>query len=416
MPKRPSVPSYRRHKQSGQAIVTLTDGFGGRRDVLLGTYGSPASRKEYDRVVAEWIANGRRLQVVVADDLSVNELAAAYWNHAKVYHGWKKNRGDYHNLKAVLRIVKALYGTWSARKFGPLALKACRQKMLEKDWARTYINRQVARLCQMFAWAAEEEMLPASVHEQLIRVKGLRRGKTEARESKKIRPVAQHHVDATVPFLQPTVAAMVRFQMLTGCRPEEVCKVRPLDFDMSNPACWIYRPGSDAGAEGEHKTAHHGHERLIFIGPKAQDVLRPFLGTKIDAYCFSPAASEARRMAQRRASRKTPLWPSHQKRRTGKPRRVANRYDTHAYRRAIARACRMADRKAHEKDATIPADEVVVPAWAPNRLRHSRATELRRLAGLDVAKTVLGHSRLETTQVYAEKDLAAAMELMAKIG
>jgi integrase len=288
--------------------------------------------------------------------------------------------------------------------------------MLEKDWARTYINRQVARLCQMFAWAAEEEMLPASVHEQLIRVKGLRRGKTEARESKKIRPVGQHHIDATLPFLQPAVAAMVRLQLLTGCRPEEVCKVRPLDLDMSNPACWIYRPGSDAGAEGEHKTAHHGHERLIFIGPKAQDVLRPFLGTKIDAYCFSPAASEARRMAQRRASRKTPLWPSHQKRRTGKPRRVANRYDTHAYRRAIARACRLADRKAHEKDATIPADEVVVPTWAPNRLRHSRATELRRLAGLDIAKTVLGHSRLETTQVYAEKDLAAAMELIAKIG
>ena len=29
-----SVPSYRRHKQSGQAIVTLSDGLGGRHDVL----------------------------------------------------------------------------------------------------------------------------------------------------------------------------------------------------------------------------------------------------------------------------------------------------------------------------------------------------------------------------------------------
>jgi hypothetical protein len=34
MPRRYSVPSYRLRKQSGQAIVTLTDGLGGRRAVL----------------------------------------------------------------------------------------------------------------------------------------------------------------------------------------------------------------------------------------------------------------------------------------------------------------------------------------------------------------------------------------------
>ena len=34
------VPTYRRHKRSGQAIVTLPDGFGTRRDILLGKYGT----------------------------------------------------------------------------------------------------------------------------------------------------------------------------------------------------------------------------------------------------------------------------------------------------------------------------------------------------------------------------------------
>ena len=53
--------------------------------------------------------------------------------------------------------------------------------------------------------------------------------------------------------------------------------------------------------------------------------------------------------------------------------------------------------------------------WHPNQLRHTRATELRRY-GLDLAKTILGHTKVETTQIYAEKDLAAAMELIAKIG
>ena len=56
-----NVPAYRRHKQSGQAVVTLTDLTGRRRDVLLGKHGSAASRSEYARVIAEWEASGRRL-------------------------------------------------------------------------------------------------------------------------------------------------------------------------------------------------------------------------------------------------------------------------------------------------------------------------------------------------------------------
>ena len=35
MSRRTKVPSYRLHKQSGQALVTLTDGLGNRRDVPL---------------------------------------------------------------------------------------------------------------------------------------------------------------------------------------------------------------------------------------------------------------------------------------------------------------------------------------------------------------------------------------------
>jgi hypothetical protein len=51
MSKRKEVPSYRRHKQSGQAIVTLTDDAGRRKDVLLGKHGTAASRHAYARVI-----------------------------------------------------------------------------------------------------------------------------------------------------------------------------------------------------------------------------------------------------------------------------------------------------------------------------------------------------------------------------
>jgi hypothetical protein len=61
MCRRNHVPTYRLHKQSGQAVVTLPDGLGNRRDVLLGRYGSTESRKEYTRVLAEWESSGRIL-------------------------------------------------------------------------------------------------------------------------------------------------------------------------------------------------------------------------------------------------------------------------------------------------------------------------------------------------------------------
>jgi site-specific recombinase XerD len=75
----------------------------------------------------------------------------------------------------------------------------------------------------------------------------------------------------------------------------------------------------------------------------------------------------------------------------------------------------MADQAARQQDPSIPADQTIVPCWSPNRLRHNRATELRPF-GLDVAKTVLGHAKVETTQIDAEKDMHAAMKLVAKIG
>jgi integrase len=436
------VPSYRLHKQSGQAVVTLTDGLGRRRDVLLGRHGTPESRVEYARVIAEWEANGRRLPAsnTTASDISVNELALAYWQFAESYYGFDRRRGTAFNVRDSLRILKELYGHTPAAEFGPLALKACRAEMVKKDWSRTYINAQVDKIRRVFRWAASEQLVPVTVWQALRTVEALRRGRTEARETKKVRPVSTEHVETTIPHMPPLVRGMVEFQRLTGCRPDEVCRVRPLDLDMNNPACWVYRPGSDAGEYGQHKTAHHDQERLILIGPRAQEVLRHYLGTKLDAYCFDPMEGERKRSIDRRASRQTPLTPSQRARKPKANRKRApqGRYAVTSYRNAIYRACdrafplpenlsprRQEDGKKESSAAwwarlTTEEREAVriwrrEHRWHPNQLRHSRATELRGY-GLDMVKTILGHSKVETSQVYAEKDMQAAMELVSRIG
>ena len=74
----PSVPSYRLHKPSGQAVVTLNG-----RDLNLGPAASPDSRQEYDCLIAEWLADGRQLpETVPLGELTIVELAAAYLEFA----------------------------------------------------------------------------------------------------------------------------------------------------------------------------------------------------------------------------------------------------------------------------------------------------------------------------------------------
>jgi integrase len=57
-----------------------------------------------------------------------------------------------------------------------------------------------------------------------------------------------------------------------------------------------------------------------------------------------------------------------------------------------------------------------IPEWHPNQLRHSKATEIRKEAGLDAARAVLGHRTLTITEVYAEIDQAKAAAVMEKLG
>jgi hypothetical protein len=209
----------------------------------------------------------------------------------------------------------------------------------------------------------------------------------------------------------------------------------------------VYRPR-------RHKTAHRGKARVIPIGPRARAVIAGFVrgdkppppgwaGTDLadptarllaaDAYqeagrdldaallrdlarpvvfvagcvvdpaapLFSPAREREERFRRWRAARKSKVPPSQQNRRKADPGRVpAAEYHPHAYSSAIARACAKAG----------------VPHWHPNQLRHTFATEVRRVYGAEAAQVLLGHSQLKTTEVYAERDFALAAEVAAAVG
>jgi integrase len=125
---------------------------------------------------------------------------------------------------------------------------------------------------------------------------------------------------------------MIDLQLLTGARPGELCVMRVCDLDTSS-RIWIYRPES-------HKTQHFGHRREIYLGPRAQQIVKSFLKADLQAYLFSPHDSEAERHRILRERRKTKVQPSQICRKKKNPRRgLRDHYDVSSYRRAIARAC-----------------------------------------------------------------------------
>jgi integrase len=404
-----TLPKYRKHKQSGQAIVTLNG-----RDYLLGPHDTKASRAKYDRLIAEWLERGR--QSMISDDsgLNVAELCDRYWSWAtNKYVRQGRPTAEQFKIKTALQHLLRIYETHLAAEFGPMQLKVVRQSMLASNWARTYINQQVGVLVRMFKWAATEGLIAPTVYAALDLVDGIRRGETAARETSKVRCVPDDTVYATLPYLSPTVQAMVELQLATGMRPGELCILRPGDIDRAGDI-WEYQPT-------DHKTAHHEHDRLICIGPRGQIILRPFLLRASDAYCFSPKESAAWHLVQRHKHRKTPLScgnvPGSNRVRRAR-RSPRDKYDVASYRRAIHRACDLAFPAPNDAAADL---EMLAAwqsehRWSPHQLRHSAATRIRKEFSLEAAKAVLGHAAANVTGIYAEIDRQRAVEVARKIG
>lgn len=406
--RKPRSPSYRHHRPSGQAVVTLNG-----RDFYLGVHDSDSSRDGYDRLIAEWLANGRRLpsSSEVQPDYTISEVLAGYWKHAQNYYRKAgEPTSELASIRESVRVLKRLYGDTTANHFTPSALMACRQVMIDSGLSRGVINGRVTRIRRVFKWAVSRELVCVTVYQALATIEGLKRGRSEARETEPVKPVPEEYIEAVLPHLSLQVRAMVELQLLTGARPGEIRIMRTCDLD-TNGRVWIYKPH-------RHKTQHHQTVRLIYLGPRAQQILGPFLKTETTAYIFNPRDVVAEFNRERRAHRNSPMTPSQRRRRPkAHPKHSPGAfYDKNSYARAIERACDRADANARKSKNTSNDDGRIVPRWSPNRLRHNAATRFRKEYGLEVAQIMLGHKDAQVTQIYAERDEERALSVVGKIG
>jgi integrase len=242
------TPSLRRHKASGQGIVTLSD-----HDHYLGAWPAdrrkppPAVQQEYDRLIAEWLAGGRRPLARAGGPTgagpTVGEVVVALWPRVEQHyrHADGTPTSEVRDIRDSLRPLRELYS-------------------VDAGLCRTVVNQRVRRVVRLFRWAVAEELVPVGAYQALRSVPGLQKGRCEAREAPPVLPAHDAALEAALPHLSPTVAAMARLQRRTGMRPGEVCALRPCDLDTAGTV-WLYRPP-------HHKNAHRGKGRTVAIGPK----------------------------------------------------------------------------------------------------------------------------------------------------
>ncbi len=154
--------------------------------MLLGPYGSAESKAEYRRLIAEnrTAAEPTRVGGAGRSDPTVAELLVGFFAHAEKHYRHKDGTptSELHNYKVSLRPLREMYDHTPAQEFGPRALKAVRQWMIDRGWCRTQINARVGRIRRVFKWGASEELIPVAVYQSLATLAGLQAGRSAAVE------------------------------------------------------------------------------------------------------------------------------------------------------------------------------------------------------------------------------------------
>ena len=382
-----SIPKYRKHRASGQAMVTING-----KDHYLGPHGTKASKLEYDRLINQWIASSRNplfgLPSEQCGEPSLSDLMNAYRKWAVKYyrHPDGKPTGTADNIAPFMRRIRAWYGKVPVSEFTPLAFKDVIKRLIDEGLSISTVNDYIARLKHMFRWGVSEELVGEPVLRRLETVSSEHQGRSQAK--------ARRIVDAVPAKIPVVVQSMVQLQRLTGMRPAEVCQIRPCDVTKADDV-WLYSPY-------QHKTQHHGKTRVIVIASKAKAILEPFMHGDPNLFCFNPKRSAEIQIARKTAARVTSLscgnTPKTNRKIQGGP-----CYTAHSYRRAIHRACELVFGKGGIK-------------WSPNQLRHALAEEVQGIGDIEAVAAVLGHSKLDTSKIYAKHNLKLAIETMRQIG
>jgi len=332
-------------------------------------------RKMAEQAAARyWEEHTRQIRRHEEISMGVTDLCDAWARHCREYYkgaDGKPTSAATNGIIAV-RMFRDMFAGASVAELTHADMLRLRDALVRSGVCRTTVNRRLWYCKHMLAWALDEALIPAVVKAELTQVRGIKRGRTAAPERQPVRPVDDATIAATLEYMMPNTADMVRVHRLTGMRPCEMCALRWSHIDRSRTP-WVYHV--PAAANKNEWRGELGQPRVVCLGPKAREILERHQGADIP---FSPMRSMAEYIAAHSAAAAHPLSDAAKEKRRAAhvPRVLGDRWTTDAYTKTIRAAC--------EKAGITP--------WGANRLRHAFGTEVRRQFGLDAAKAVLGHT------------------------
>ena len=369
----------------------------------LGRYGSPESKIAYSRFISEIQANPIFLPAKAEKHVSICELTAAFLDHAKK----SMDSTEYgHYRIIILDFLDKLYGDGiSVDDFKPRCLKLVREEMIQSGrFCRRIVNRYTFWITAIFAWGVENDLVPETVWRALKSVKSVPKGYPGTFDNEEREPVSDDVIRRTLPFMSPTLRAMVIVQRLTGMRPSEVFNMRVGEIIKNvDSELWHY-------VKKDHKTERFIGKKAIPLGRPEQELIAPYLAGKTpEQAVFSPRTAMQEHGVERRANRKTKISPSQaaqEKARATKPSPYSEFYSKYSYRQAIIHAIEKGNRQLPEEDQ--------IPHWFPYQLRHSAATATELAHSDEDAQALLGHTSVNMTKRYAHNQLTRREELARK--
>jgi integrase len=391
----------------GTAFVRIN----GKR-IYLGKFGSPEAAQNYARCIAEWAISsvGPEQSSPQIGTITVKSLAVAFLDYIQ-----QNIPSQYHTSRSAITGLLQLYSDIAVDSFTPKCLVAVQHQFTRhvdqngKRRCRGYCNTLVRHIRAIFRWGVSQELVSPLTADALKYVPPLREGRTEAPETEPRTDVPDEIVDATLPQLLPTVAAMVQVQRLATMRPNEVCRMKVGDIDMSRKdGIWLYNLP-------KHKGTWRGHKKIVPLGKPEQTLILPYLeGKKPGQAVFSPKTAMLEKKIKDAKRRRTKVPPSQillAEERAANPKRgLQEHYSSRSYARSIERAIAAANKK-------LPKDQQI-PHWTPYQLRHAGITELiaEHDGDRDIARAVAGQKSINITQGYNHADLRIAIEQAKKRG
>lgn len=253
----------------------------------------------------------------------------------------------------------------------------------------TTVSEYRKTVLSMYAWASEAGHVAEAVADSIERAKMPEQSRTPARKARDVQAVPDAVLDRLIVWCTDKVKAWKpvdkreaknrdawrRFTLAimlfrhTGMRREELCRMAPSDIrfkiEENKEPEMVYAPG-------EHKTAHHGHERNIVLSDSAQAAL------------FEAVEILEREDRGQSSFGWVPIFP--------------NWSDGDSFYRFFVKALKKAG----------------LPHYTPHQIRHLFGTKGVRV-NLEGTRVQMGHRDIRTTMRYVDDRMAAAAAVVREL-